>query len=147
MVKKEIRKTSDNKLLGVIRIILGVMFLMTGFMKLFIPVFTEAWLGQLTHAEIPLVTLNFFFVPFVEIVLGLLLLKGFYVRFFSLLIFPIMIVATYVHFIVEDKSLFPIQPKLPIIPIIVIVMAIMLLRSGAGSWSDDLRWTKKNKKT
>jgi len=147
MVIKDIRKTSENTLLGVIRIVLGIMFLMTGFMKLFIPLFTEAWLGQLVQAGIPLVTLNFFFVPFMEIVLGLLLLKGLFTRFFSLLIFPIMIVATYVHIIVEDASLFPLQPKLPIVPIIVIIMAIMLLRRGAGSWSDDLRWTNKNKKT
>ncbi len=144
MVTKDIRKTSDSKLLGVIRIILGVMFLMTGFMKLFIPAFTEAWLGQLIQAGIPLVTLNFFFVPFAEIVLGLLLLKGFYTRFFSLLILPIMLVAMYVHIVVEDAGLFPLQPKLPIIPIVVIIMAIMLLRGGGGSWSADLRKTLKN---
>jgi len=58
-----------------------------------------------------------------------------------------MLVAMYVHIVVEDASLFPIQPKLPIIPIVVTIMAIMLLRSGAGSWSADLRWTKRNEKT
>jgi len=147
MSMNDIRKTSENTLLGVIRIVLGIMFLMTGFMKLFIPLFTEAWLGQLVQAGIPLVTLNFFFVPFMEIIIGLLLLKGLFTRFFSLLIFPIMIVATYVHIIVEDASLFPLQPNLPFVPIIVIIMAIMLMRRGAGSWSDDLRWTNKNKTT
>jgi uncharacterized membrane protein YphA (DoxX/SURF4 family) len=141
----DIRRTTANKLLGINRILLGVIFLMTGVMKFFIPMFTEAWLNQLIQAGIPLVTLNFFFVPIVEVILGLLLLKGFYTRFFTSIVFPIMLVAIYVHFAVEDANLFPIQPKFPIVPIIVIIMAIILLRYGAGLWSDDLRWTKKNK--
>ena len=147
MALHEIRITRDNKLLGIIRIVLGIIFLMTGVMKLFFPVFTEAWLGQLIQSEIPLVTLNFFFVPIVEIILGLLLLKGFFTRIFTLLVFPIMLVAIYAHIVVEDAGLFPIQPKFPIVPIIIIIIAIMILRYGAGPWSDDLRWTIKNKKT
>ena len=120
---------------------------MTGVMILFFPVFSEAWLGQLIQVGILLVTFNFFLVPIIEILLGLILLKGFYTRFFTLLVFPIMLVAIYAHFAVEDASLFPIQPKFPIVPITVIIMAIIVLRKGAGSWSDDLRWTIKNKKT
>jgi uncharacterized membrane protein YphA (DoxX/SURF4 family) len=116
-------------------------------MKFFFPVFTEAWLGQLIQAGIPLVTFNFFLVPIIEILLGLILLKGFFTRFFTLIVFPIMLVAIYAHFAVEDASLFPTQPKFPIVPIIVIIMATILLRKGAGSWSDDLRWTIKSKKT
>ena len=147
MIANDIRITRDNKLLGIIRIVLGIIFLMTGVMKLFFPVFTEAWLGQLIQSKIPLVTLNFFFVPIVEIILGLLLLKGFFTRIFTLLVFPIMLVAIYAHIVVEDAGSFPIQPKFPIVPIIIIIIAIMILRYGAGPWSDDLRLTKKNKKT
>ena len=143
----DIRLTKDNRLLGFNRILLGTIFLMTGVMKLFIPMITEAWLGQLIQAGIPLVTLNFFLVPIIEILLGLLLLKGFYTRYFTLIVFPIILVAIYAHFAVEDASLFPIQPRFPIVPIIVIIMAIILLRYGAGSWSDDLRWTNKAKKS
>ena len=146
MALHEIRKTSDNKLLGVIRIILGIIFLMTGVMKLFIPTFTEAWLGQLIQSGIPIVTFNFFLVPIIELLLGLILLKGFFTRFFTLLVFPIMLVAIYAHFAVEDAGLFPIQPKFPVVPILVIIMALLILRRGAGSWSDDLRWTKKKYK-
>ena len=143
----DIRITTDNILVGIIRIILAIIFLMTGVMKLFFPMFTEAWLGQLIQAGIPLVTLNFFFVPIIEILLGLILLKGSFTRFFALIVFPIMLVVIYAHFAVEDASLFPIQPKFPIVPIIAIIMATILLRKGAGSWSDDLRWTIKSKKT
>jgi putative oxidoreductase len=147
MSMNDIRRTTDNKFLGINRIILGIIFLMTGVMKLFITIFTEAWLGQLIQAGIPLVTFNFFLVPIIEILLGLILLKGFFTRFFTLLVFPIMLVAIYTHFAVEDANLFPIQPKFPIVPIIIIIMAIILLRRGAGSWSDDLRWTQKTKKS
>ena len=146
MIANDIRRTADNRILGIIRIVLGIIFLMTGVMKLFIPSFTEAWLEQLIQGGIPLVTLNFFLVPIVEMLIGLLLLKGLYTRFFTLLVFPIMLVAIYAHFVVEDASLFPIQPKFPIVPIVVIIMAIILLKKGAGSWSDDLRWTIKNEK-
>ena len=138
-----VRKTTDNNFLGVIRIILGVMFVMTGFMKFFIPTLTEAWLGQLTQAGIPFVTLTFFIVPVVEIILGLLLVKGFFVRFFIFIIFPIMFVAIYVHFAVDDPALFPLQPKAPLIPFLVLIMAGLLLRGGGGSWSADLRWSMK----
>ena len=143
----DIRKTTDNKLVGVIRIVLGIIFLMTGVMKFFFPVFTKAWLGQLIQAGIPIVTLNFFLVPIVEILLGLLLLKGLFTRFFTLIVVPIMLLAIYTHIAVEDASLFPIQPKFPIVPILVIIIAIILMLKGAGPWSDDLRWSIKNKKT
>ena len=143
MAVKNIRKTKDNKLLGILRVVLGFIFLISGVMKLFIPSFTEAWLGQLIQAGIPIVALNFFLVPSIEIILGLFLLKGFFTRFFILIVFPIMLVTIYVHFAVDDSSLFLIQPKFPIVPIILIVMATLLLRYGAGSWSDDLRWSKK----
>ncbi len=138
-----VRKTTDNKFLGVIRIILGVMFVMTGFMKLFIPMFTEVWLGQLTQAGIPFVTLTFFVVPVIEIILGLLLVKGFYIRLFIFIIFPIMFVAIYVHFAVDNPALFPLHPKAPIIPFLVLIMAGLLLRGGGGKWSADLRWSMK----
>ena len=54
----QIRKTTDNKLAGSIRLFLGVMFLMTGAMKLLVPSLAEAWSGQLQAANIPLYTVS-----------------------------------------------------------------------------------------
>ena len=139
----DIRKTSDNKFIGVIRFILGMIFFMTGVMKLFIPTFTEAWMGQLVYAGIPFITLNFWFVPIMETVLGMLMLKGTYSRVASLAIIPIMLVAFYVHIAVENPALFPLQPSLPIVPVIVILMAVVILKNGGGSWSEDLKHTTK----
>jgi putative oxidoreductase len=143
----DLRTTSENKFIGVIRIILGMIFFMTGFMKLFISTFTEAWMGQLVYAGIPLITFNFWFVPIMETVLGILLLKGSYSRVASFLIVPIMLAAFYVHIAVDNPALFPLQPALPIVPGIVIIMAVVIMKSGGGSWSKDLIHTaKKNRK-
>jgi putative oxidoreductase len=139
----DLRKTSDSKFPGVIRIILGMIFFMTGVMKLFIPMFTEAWLGQLIHAGIPFIAFNFWFVPIMETALGILLLRGTYSRIASVVIIPIMLAAFYVHIAVDDPALFPLQPKLPIVPVIVMNMAVIILKSGGGSWSQDLKHTIK----
>ena len=42
-----IRQTSDDKLAGGIRLLLAMLFLMTGVMKLVVPMLAEAWSGQL----------------------------------------------------------------------------------------------------
>jgi putative oxidoreductase len=139
----DLRKTSDNKFIGVIRFILGMIFFMTGVMKLFIPMFTEAWMGQLVYSGIPLVTFNFWFVPIMETVLGILLLRGTYSRIASLTIMPVMFVAFYVHVIVDNPALFPLQPNIPIVPVMIIIMAVVILKSGGGSWSEDLKHTTK----
>ena len=138
-----LRKTKENKFIGVVRIILGIIFFMTGVMKLFISMFTEAWMGQLVYAGIPFITFNFWFIPILETVLGVLLLKGSYSRVASALIIPIMLVAFYVHIAVDNPALYPIQPALPIVPVIVIIMAVVILKSGGGSWSKDLLQTTK----
>ena len=57
--------------------------------------------------------------PFIEIGVGGALLIGFYTRIATLIVFSIMIVGTYVHLVVDDPSLFPLQPEEPIIPVAV----------------------------
>ncbi len=49
-----------------------------------------------------------------EVGVGAVLLLGYYTRIATLLlVYPIMIVATYVHLVVDDPSLFPLQPEEP----------------------------------
>ncbi len=137
-----VRKTSDNKLAGIIRILLGVLFLMTGAMKLLVPMLGEAWSGQLLAAGLPLYSLTRWTVPFLEIFLGVVLLMGAFARVAVLVIMGIMVVATYVHLVVDDPSLFPLQPSEPIIPLIVTGLSAYILWRGAGAWSLDLRTTQ-----
>jgi uncharacterized membrane protein YphA (DoxX/SURF4 family) len=142
MTLDDILRTSDNKLVGSIRILLAVMFLMSGSMKLLIPMLAEAWSGQLLAANIPLYTVSLWTVPFLEIALGIVLAVGAFVRPAAVMMIGIMVVATYVHQVVDDPSLFPLQPSEPIIPLIVIVMSLYILWQGAGAWSLDLRATR-----
>ena len=142
MTLLDIRRTSDNKRAGSIRILLALLFLMTGAMKLLIPVLAEAWSGQLLAANIPLHIVSRWTVPFLEMALGAVLMVGLFVRPAALVVIGIMVVATYVHLVVDDPSLFPLQPSEPIIPLIVIVMSVYVLWRGAGAWSLDLRATQ-----
>ena len=110
---------------------LGIIFIMTGTMKLALADFSEAWSIQLLEAEIPFYWLNFWFVPVFEILLGIILLLGYYSRIGALMVLPVMSVAIYVHLIVNNPAAFPAQPQEPYIPIAVIIMAIGIY----GSWS------------
>ncbi len=134
-----IRRTGDDRIAAGVRIGLGILFVMTGVMKLAVPTLGAAFAGQLAAANIPFQDLNRWVVPFVEIGVGGALLVGYYARLATLLVFSIMIVATYTHLIVDDPSLFPLQPEEPIIPVVVMVLSAYVLLRGGGSGSSDLR--------
>ncbi|MEN8144780.1 MAG: DoxX family protein [Gemmatimonadota bacterium] len=132
------RQTRDDRVVAGIRIALGILFVMTGLMKLAVPTLGAAFGGQLADANIPLASLSRSVVPLVEIGVGTVLLAGYYTRIATLLVYSIMIVATYVHLVVDDPSLFPLQPHKPVVPIVVMVLAAALLAKGGGSKSLDL---------
>ena len=140
---KKIRNTSKNNLVGIVRILLGIIFVMTGGMKLTMADYGAAWSIQLIEAKIPLYAFNYWFVPVFEIVLGLFLLIGYYVKVGALLLFPPMLVAIYVHLTVTSPGAFPSQPQEPYMPIIVILMALLIMLKGAGSWSSDFKSVNK----
>ena len=139
---RSIRGTTDDKTAGAIRLVLAGLFMMTGAMKLVVPVLAEAWSGQLLAAELPFYTLTRWSVPFVEMGVGAALLVGAFTRLACVVVVGIMVAATYVHVVVEDPTLFPLQPSQPIIPVVVLVMTGVLLLRGAGAWSLDLRATQ-----
>ena len=117
---------------------LGIIFIMTGTMKLTLADFSEAWSIQLLEAEIPFYTLNFWFVPVFEILLGVILLIGYYSRIGALMVLPVMLVAMYVHLTVSNPAAFPAQPQEPYIPIAIIIMAVIIIWKGGGNWSMDM---------
>ena len=139
MTLRSLQQTTSNKVAAVTRLLVAMIFLMAGPMKLLFPRLADAWSGQLLAAELPLYTLSRWSIPFLELLLGILLAVGIYVRPAAALVIVIMIVATYVHIAVDDPSLFPLQPSEPIIPIVLIVMSLFMLRLGAGAWSLDLK--------
>ena len=138
----KLRKTSENKVATTIRLLLALVFLMTGAMKLLVPSLAAAWSGQLLAANLPFYLLTLSAVPYVELALGVLLALGILVRPVGVVVIGIMLIATYVHIVVDDPSLFPLQPSEPIIPFFVMAMSLYVLLRGAGAWSLDLKATK-----
>ncbi len=136
---KRVRSTQSDGVARGIRIVLGTLFVMTGAMKLVVPMLAVAWAGQLAAANIPLPELNRWVVPVIEMGVGVALLIGFYTRIATLLVLSIMVVATYVHIVVTDPALFPLQPAEPIIPAVVMILSLYLVVKGGGSGSLDLR--------
>ena len=134
-----IQRTTDSKSAGVVRLLLSLVFLMTGAMKLLVPQLAAAWSGQLIAAELPFYELSRWTVPFLELLLGVVLAIGILVRPAVVTVMGIMVVATYVHLVVDDPSLFPLQPKEPIIPGMVMLGSAYLLWRGGGAWSRDLK--------
>ena len=124
MTVDAIRTTTDDKVAGVLRLLLAMVFLMSGAMKLLVPMLAEAWSGQLVAANLPFYTLSRWSVPFVEIAVGAALAVGAFSRVASVVVMAIMVVATYVHVVVDDASLFPLQPSDPLIPLTVIVLSL-----------------------
>ncbi len=136
---RDVRRTTDDSVAGAIRMALGALFLMTGVMKLAVPILAEAFSGQLVASGIPMMGLVKWIVPFVEIGAGLAMMVGAFTRVVVLIIIGIMAVASYVHLVVDDPAMFPLQPHEPVVPVVVILMAVYLLWRGGGSGSLDLR--------
>ena len=141
MTLHDIRNTGPDGVAASIRILLGLVFIGAGAAKYLVPMLAESWSGQLTAAQVPFYTLSLRLVPLVEITVGVALLVGAYVRIAALMVMGIMVVAIYVHVVVDDPGLFPLQPGLPIIPIGVMVLSSYLLWRGAGARSLDLQAT------
>lgn len=138
-ILSRLRQTRASNSAAAIRILLGLLFLSTGVMKFAVPDLREAFSGQLTAAGIPFHSLNMWVVPAAEIGVGVLFVLGFLSRLASLSTIVMMAVATYVHLVVDDPALFPLQPEEPIIPIVATALNLYVLWIGGGSRSLDLR--------
>ncbi len=134
-----VRKPDPGRPTAVIRILLGLLFLSTGLMKILVPDLRAAFSGQLTAASIPFHGLNMWVVPVAEVLVGLLLFAGLYSRLAAFAAAIMMFIATYVHLVVHDPALFPLQPEAPTIPIVALVLCAYVVWRGGGSWSADLR--------
>lgn len=135
----KLRKTSRDKVGGVLRILAGLVFIMAGILKVLVPSLGHAFTGQLVAAGIPLHGLVLYTFPIAEAVLGFLLLVGLHARVSAFVAALSMVVATYVHIVIDDPSLFPLQPVEPIGPLVLIGMLLYTVIRGAGAWSIDLK--------
>ena len=134
-----LRNTSRDRLGGALRILVGFVFFMAGILKVVAPSLEKAFSGQLVAANIPLQEFVLYAFPVIEMVLGILLLVGFHARISASVAAASMAVATYVHIVIDDPSLFPLQPVEPIGPLVLLAMLIYTVIRGAGAWSIDLK--------
>jgi len=137
----KLRKTRASNSAAAIRILLGLLFLSTGVMKFVVPNLRAAFSGQLTAAGIPFHSLNMWLVPAAEIGVGVLFILGFLSRLASLSAILMMMVATYVHIVVDDPTLFPLQPLQPVIPIVAIALCLYILWIGRWKRNSNRRRT------
>lgn len=137
----QLRNTTNNRLAGILRLLLGLVFVMAGVLKVTVPHLGEAFEGQLAAAEIPFRELSLLTVPYVEILVGVSLVLGWHTRLSAAVASAIMLVATYVHLAPDDPALFPLQPVEPIGPIVLLAGLFYLLSRGGGAWSIDLTRT------
>jgi len=136
---KNWRKTSNDRLGGALRFVTGFVFLMAGLLKLTVPSLAAAFSGQISAADIPFPVFVEYSFPVVETVLGVMLLVGLHARISALIAAMSMVVATYVHVVIDDPGLFPLQPVEPIGPLVLIIMLLYTVIRGAGAWSVDLK--------
>ena len=139
MIFEKLRRTSDEKPAGVLRLLLGFIFFMAGILKVVVPHLGEAFAGQLIAANFPLHNLSLNTFPIAEMVLGITLFFGLHTRVSAALAALSMVVATYVHIAVEDPSLFPLQPVEPVGPLVLLAGLAYILWRGGGAWSIDLQ--------
>ncbi|MFQ5499963.1 MAG: DoxX family protein [Candidatus Zixiibacteriota bacterium] len=112
---------------------------------LVVPSLGDAFAGQLHAASIPFLAFNTWFVPAVETLVGVVILVRLMSRIGAFVLIGLMAVATYVHLVVDDPTLFPLQPELPILHFIVILLSFYLLVAGGGAWSKDLKNSHRNR--
>jgi uncharacterized membrane protein YphA (DoxX/SURF4 family) len=114
-----------------VRMLVGGTMLSTGVMKLVVPKLRSAWGAQLDQADLPLRDVTYQLFPFVEIGIGATLIAGVWPRVGAAAVIGMMSGATYVHVVVDDPDVFPLQPKAPVIPLGMIGLALYILaKSG-----------------
>jgi uncharacterized membrane protein YphA (DoxX/SURF4 family) len=114
-----------------VRSFVGSLMLSTGVMKLVVPRLRSAWGAQLEQSGLPLREATYYALPIVEIGVGVMLIVGLLPKTGAVVVISMMAGATYVHIVVDDPDVFPLQPKKPLIPLGLIGMALYIL---AKAW-------------
>ena len=108
------------------RVLLGLFVLIVGVMKFIVPEFRVAFMGQVNAAGIPLQAQSLVLIPMVEAVVGAMLIGGVMTRLASFVAMLVMALGTYLHLVVPEPSLYPLQFGLPLIPAVGLVLAAFL---------------------
>lgn len=132
----------------VVRLLLGIFFALSGFFKIFDGKQHANLLQTLKDAGVPFASFNAYFVPFMELVCGILLIIGFLTTLSSLALFVIMITA-----IITDRlaslahhpGIIAFENFLYLPEVLYALMFFWLFFAGPGKLSLDHRYGKKKR--
>jgi uncharacterized membrane protein YphA (DoxX/SURF4 family) len=82
---------------------------------------------------LPFYRLTYWLFPLAELTVGAFLILEVLTRPAAAVVLLMMLGATYVHLVVHDPSVFPLQPQAPIIPIVVISLTLFVILGGTGA--------------
>ena len=102
------------------------------------PIMVAAFQEQLKVTGVPFRSYFSLWFPVLEIIIGYFLLIGKYTRFWSFVAIAVSSFGVFIHLQIDDPSLFPFQPLMPIVPVTLMALSAILLVKGAGTWSKDL---------
>jgi uncharacterized membrane protein YphA (DoxX/SURF4 family) len=114
---------SDTSFISAARVLLGLFVLGLGVVTFFVPELKVAFMNQLDAGHIPLQGLTMVVLPTLEGIVGVMLIGGYLVRLASFVSVLIMALLTYLHLVVAEPMLLPLQFGLPLIPIVALVLS------------------------
>lgn len=120
------------------RLVIGVIFLMSGTLKEVLPSFHANWVGMIRELGLPLQPVAIQLGAALEIAVGLLLLAGLLARLAAVGGLALMVGAAWIHLTVSSSAL-PTGLPPDWYPILTALACALVLRQGAGAWSLDRR--------
>ena len=129
----------------IVRIFLGVFFILSGFFKIFDAKQHGNLLQTLKDSPIPFPEFNAYFVPFLELVCGILILVGFLTTIASFIFFVIMITAIVtdrVSSVAHHRGIMTLENFLYLPEVLYGLMFLWLFFSGPGKVSIDYKYGK-----
>ncbi|MFN4260308.1 MAG: DoxX family protein [Gemmataceae bacterium] len=134
-----IRETHPSKVMLLYRLLAGVPLTLFGVIHLLNPAPLR---DILVVSEFPMVEVNVYLAPTLEVIAGLSMLVGFYVRIGGILGVAIMIPAIIATAKLQEMADAPHVPSI-LIPIVILLACLLLIWRGAGDWSVDWSQTSR----
>lgn len=132
----------------IVRLALGLFFILSGFFKLFDAKQHETLLQTLQHANIPFPEINSYLVPLLELLCGILVLIGLLTTLASFVLFAIMIVALItdrIASVAQHGDLMTLENFLYLPEVLYALLFLWLIFSGPGKLSLDYAYGKKKR--
>lgn len=129
----------------IVRIFLGIFFILSGFFKIFDAKQHETLLQTIKSANIPLPEFNAYFVPFMELICGILILIGLLTTLASFSLFFIMVTALVTDrfsSVAHHGGIMTLENFLYLPEVLYGLMFLWLFFSGPGKVSIDHKYGK-----